>query len=202
MSERQTEILLADGSVIADDWVWLRLPESAEPQKKSAGKVVLFRLTGDSAAPAEVVAGVAIPASGRVLLPLTIWLARKDELAPRLAAGEIGVWLDSFEEPQALVDSLADINTLPVIGLNFPRFIDGRAFSVAFLLRNRYGYRGQLRALGDVLRDQLFFLRRVGFDAYAVRADLDIRAAAASLADFPEVYQSSTDQPLPLFRRA
>ncbi|MBL8471235.1 MAG: DUF934 domain-containing protein [Rhodocyclaceae bacterium] len=202
MSERRTEILLADGSVIADDWVWLRLPESTEPQKKAAGKPVLFRVTGETAAPPDVVAGVAVPVTGRVLLPLPLWLARKDELAARVAAGEIGVWIDSFEEPEALPESLADLNALPVIGLHFPRFVDGRAYSAAFLLRNRYGYKGQLRALGDVLRDQLFYLRRVGFDAFALREGLDAHAAAASFADFPEVYQTSTDQPQPLFRRA
>ncbi|MBF2963171.1 DUF934 domain-containing protein [Pseudomonas aeruginosa] len=71
----------------------------------------------------------------------------------------------------------------------------------ARLLRERYGYKGEIRAIGDVLRDQLFFMRRCGFDAYAIRADRSPEDALASLDDFSEVYQTSVEQPLPLFRR-
>jgi uncharacterized protein (DUF934 family) len=68
-------------------------------------------------------------------------------------------------------------------------------------LRARLGYTGELRAIGDVLRDQLFYLQRVGFDAFEPRADRSIEDALKGLSDFSEVYQTSIDQKSPLFRR-
>ena len=85
--------------------------------------------------------------------------------------------------------------------MNFPKFADGRGYSIARLLRERYAYRGEIRAIGDVLQDQLFFMKRCGIDAYAVRADKDIEAALTGLRDFSEAYQAAVDQPQPLFRR-
>ena len=114
------------------------------------------------------------------------------------AGAPIGIWLDSHEGPETIADDLA---RFAVIGVNFPKFTDGRGYSTARLLRERYGYRGELRAIGDVQHDQLFLLKRCGFDACAIRADKDIRAALAGLDDFSETYQAAVDQPLPLFRR-
>jgi uncharacterized protein (DUF934 family) len=94
-----------------------------------------------------------------------------------------------------------DLDRLPVIGVNFPKFTDGRSYSSARLLRERYAYRGEIRALGDVQQDQLFFMRRCGIDAYALRADKDIEKALAGLAVFSDTYQAAVDQPQPLFRR-
>ena len=71
----------------------------------------------------------------------------------------------------------------------------------ARLLRDRYKFKGELRAIGDVLRDQLFFMARCGFDAFAIRADKDPEDALQSLKDFSVTYQAATDEPLPLFRR-
>lgn len=193
---------LIHGNAIAEDaWQLVQLPKKDEPVKKQAGKAVLFRLTGDVAATPEDIAAVDIPA-GKVILPLTVWLARKDTLAARLAQGEIGVWLDSFEEPATLVDSLADLNALPLIALNFPKFIDGRGYSVARLVRERYGFRNELRAIGEVLRDQLFYMKRCGFDSFALAEGRDIEAALAGLRDFSDPYQGAFDEPRPLFRRA
>ena len=138
---------------------------------------------------------VALPATP-TLFPLAVWQARKDELLARNATA--GVWLDSNEGPEVLA---GDLESLAVIGVNFPRFADGRGYSTARLLRERYGYGGEIRAIGDVLHDQLFFMRRCGIDAYAVRADKDIEEALAGFGDFPEAYQAAADQPLPLFRR-
>ena len=85
--------------------------------------------------------------------------------------------------------------------MNFPKFTDGRGYSSARLLRDRYSFRGEIRAIGDVLQDQLFYMKRCGIDAYALREDKDIVAALASLRDFSETYQAAVDQPQPLFRR-
>ncbi|WP_461310275.1 DUF934 domain-containing protein [Azonexus hydrophilus] len=91
---------------------------------------------------------------------------------------------------------------LALIAINFPKFVDGRGYSSAALLRQRYGYRGELRAVGDVLHDQLFYLRRVGFDSYALKDGKSTAYAIAhGFTTFTEPYQASTDQPLPHFRR-
>ncbi|CEA06457.1 oxidoreductase probably involved in sulfite reduction [Pseudomonas saudimassiliensis] len=134
--------------------------------------------------------------AGDIIVPLAMWLEHAHALKAR--DGRLGVWLDADEEAESIAD---DLEHFAVIALNFPVFSDGRNYSNARLLRDRYQYQGELRAIGDVLRDQLFFMRRCGFDAYALREDHDPHAALASLNDFSEVYQAATDQPLPLFRR-
>ena len=130
------------------------------------------------------------------IVPLALWVEHSTALKAR--DGGLGVWLEAGEEIEEIV---ADLDSFQVIALNFPAFTDGRHCSSAYLLRNRYGYKGELRAIGDVLRDQLFSYQRVGFDAFALRADKDPVDALKAFEEFSEVYQASTDQPLPLFRR-
>ncbi len=192
--------LILRGQVVNDEWTLVQFPVKEGPVRKQAGKPVLFRITGEQAASADEIAALEVPA-GKVIVPLPAWLARKDELAARLAQGELGVWIDSFESPEALAESIEKLNQFAVIAINFPRFADGRGYSIAALLRTRYGYTGELRAIGDVLHDQLFYMKRVGFDAYAVRADKNIEDALRGLNDFSETYQPSVDEPRPLFRR-
>ena len=140
-------------------------------------------------------AAVALP-PGKLIVPLNAWMAQRDALVERQQA--LGVWLDSNQDPAELADA---INRFSLIAVSFPKFTDGRGYSIAALLRGRYGFKGELRAIGDVLRDQLFYLRRVGFNVFAVRADKDIHDALNALSDFSEAYQGAIDQPLPLFRR-
>ena len=139
-------------------------------------------------------ASVAVPA-GKVIVPLAVWLAQRSVLAAR---SPIGVWIGSDERPESLK---GDIENFSVIAVDFPKFTDGRGYSIAYNLRSRLGYQGQLRAIGDVLRDQLFAMQRVGFDAFAPRPDRSITDALKGLSDFSETYQSSWDQKQPLFRR-
>lgn len=115
-----------------------------------------------------------------------------------VSAGARGVWLSPVDDPAVLVPHLS---SLPLIAIDFPVFGDGRGYSIASLLRRRHGYDGDLRAIGDVLIDQLFFLRRVGFSSFVVRADQDRARAVRALGTFSEVYQGAVDQPLPAFRR-
>ena len=137
-----------------------------------------------------------LPNSDSIIVPLALWLGHSHALKAR--DGGLGVWLDSDEE----VESIAgDLDQFQVIALNFPVFSDGRNYSNARLLRDRYQYQGEVRAIGDVLRDQLFFMQRCGFDAFALRADRNAEEALESLKDFSNCYQAATDQPLPLFRR-
>ena len=138
--------------------------------------------------------GVAVP-PGKVIVPLKVWQAQRDALQHR---AELGVWLASDERAEDLQNDVAKFS---VIAVDFPKFADGRGYSIAYHLRARLGYRGQLRAIGDVLRDQMFYMQRVGFDAFAIRADKDIHAALKGLSDFSLTYQASVDERLPLFRR-
>lgn len=194
--------LIKNNFIVADEWTLVALPAPAEEAvRKQAGKVVIFKVTGEPAATPEQIASTQIPASGKVIVPLAVWCTRKDELAARFSQGEIGIWLDSFEILEELTSSVDDINSLPLIAINFPRFVDGRGFSLASLLRTRYGYKNELRAVGDVLRDQLYFMKRCGFDAYKIRADRSAEDALASLRDFSEPYQGAVDNPLPVWRR-
>ncbi|MET0356490.1 MAG: DUF934 domain-containing protein [Cellvibrio sp.] len=141
------------------------------------------------------VAEVVVPA-GQVIVPLSVWLAQKSQLQTRK---DVGVWLDSDETADAIGE---EASNFPVIGVNFPGFMDGRSFSTARLLRERYGYKGELRAVGNFIRDQLCYLRRCGVNAFAfANPDTDLEVALKSLEDFNEYYQASVDQPLPLFRR-
>ena len=110
----------------------------------------------------------------------------------------LGVWLSPDSEPEKLGEHARD---LALIAVDFPVFKDGRGFSIASLLRTRYGFNGDLRAIGDVLIDQLFYMRRVGFSSFVLRSDQDAGAAVAALSTFSDVYQASVNQPLPYFRR-
>lgn len=150
----------------------------------------VFRLTDG-----EDAASVALPETS-ALLPLAVWLARQEEILARTPAP--GIWLDVADDPAQIAN---DLSKFAVIGVNFPKFTDGRCYSTARLLRERYGYTGEVRAIGEVLQDQLFYMKRCGIDAFAVRADKDIDKALAGLNTFSETYQASFDQPQPLFRR-
>src|SRR5471032_1901526 len=182
MSDAVKNLIIKNRSVVEDDWTVLRFeaaPEGAEPL------------------PPQDPASVAVPA-GKVIVPLTVWLAQRDALGARVAAGEIGVWIASDERADALKGQL---DQFAVVAVDFPKFTDGRGYSIAYNLRTRLAYTGQLRAIGDVLRDQLFSMHRVGFDAYATRPDRSIHDALKGLSVFSETYQASWDQKSPLFRR-
>lgn len=164
--------LIKHGAIVADDWKVFTLAAGEAP------------------------AAAKLPA-GNVLVPLSVWRARGLELVLRSwdQGLLLGVWLAPHEDPRDIADDLADLS---VIGIRFPKVGDGRGYSQATLLRTRLGYKGELRAFGAVGRDQIFFLQRVGFDAFAVA---EPEAAHAGLADFSIAYQAAANEPLPLFRR-
>lgn len=131
---------------------------------------------------------------GPLILPLALWLSRRisHNRAPD------AVWLGPDDEVESLKPWL---NSLPLIALDFPNFRDGRAYSQAYLLRTRFGWQGELRAIGDVLRDQLSHMRQCGFDAFAVREDKSAEDALKGLAGMSVLYGRSVIEPRPLFRR-
>lgn len=135
-------------------------------------------------------------AAERIVVALAAWKDRRDELVRNL--GSVGVWLGPTDEPAEVA---ADLDRLPLVAIHFPKFADGRGYSSAALLRTRYRYRGELRAIGDLGRDQLFYLKRCGFDAFSLAPHRDPHAALASLHGFSVRYQGSVDDPLPLYRK-
>lgn len=194
--------LISNNQIIENEWTTVQLPQLGEEVvRKQAGKVVLFKLTGEVTNTPEQVAATVIPSSGKILVPLSVWIARKAELADRFAKGEVGIWLATHEVLENLVSSVPDLNALPLIAVHVERFADGRIFSIGNLLRTRYGYKNELRAFGDVLRDQLFFLKRCGYDSYLIRADRSAEDALASLRDFTQPYQGAVDVNQPIWRR-
>ncbi|MDD2883941.1 MAG: DUF934 domain-containing protein [Dechloromonas sp.] len=134
---------------------------------------------------------------GDILFPLAVWQARKTEIIS--CHKRIGLIL----QPDEPVEDIAgDLDYFIVIAVNFPKFVDGRGYSTASLLRQRYQYQGELRAVGDVLHDQLFYLKRVGFDAWVLKDGKDaVNAIQTAFSTFGDVYQASTSQPEPFFRR-
>jgi len=131
-----------------------------------------------------------------VLVPSTLWQAEKAAL---LATGKtFGVWLDSDER----LDSIrGDLSLLPLVALNFPTFMDGRAYSKAGALRQHLEYQGEIRAIGDVLRDQLFYMKRCGFSSFDLKDSVKLEDAKRALKDFTTNYQATVEEPVPLFRR-
>ena len=130
-----------------------------------------------------------------VIVPLATWRASRDALSART---DIGVWLGPADDPAEISD---DVARMPVIAIDFPRFTDGRGYSIARSLRDRFGYRGELRAVGDIARDQLYYLQQVGFDAFVLCDGIDAQDALASLRDFTDGYQL-THRRTPWFRRS
>ena len=133
---------------------------------------------------------------GAIVVPLALWKEQRASLQERTTP--VGVWLKPDDEPGELAP---DLGALRFIAVHFPKFTDGRGYSTATLLRRRYGYKGELRAFGDVGRDQLFYLKRVGFDSFALPPHRDPESAIESFADFTVKYQAAIDEPVPLFRR-
>ena len=188
-------------SIVENLWQCVELPASLAEERKQAGKVVLFKLTGENVVTPEQIAGTKIPATGNIIVPLSVFIANKDAMLSRIDAASAGVWLDTHETLESLIETVGDINKLPIIAVHVERFADGRIFSLGTLLRTRYGFKNELRAFGDVLRDQLFFLKRSGFTSFLIRADRSAEDALASLNDFSQPYQGAVDEPQPIFKR-
>ncbi len=135
-------------------------------------------------------------ASEQVLVPLSLWQEHKSDL--QASEKDIGVWLDSDDDTYELGSDALD---LPLIALNFPVFMDGRSYSSAAILRKRIGYKGELRAVGEILRDQLFYMKKCGINSFEISDSVKLEDALAAFSDFSNSYQSTIEDPLPLFRR-
>jgi uncharacterized protein (DUF934 family) len=136
----------------------------------------------------DVSATEVIPPNGPVIVSLAQWQAQREALIAR--GTPLGIRLHSDQPPELIA---ADLARFAVIALEFPKFRDGRAYSYARLLRERYGYEGELRAVGDVLLEQLFFMLRTGFDAFELTSQDPLGDYRTALADFSVWYQPTAD---------
>lgn len=166
--------ILKNGQVQHDAWQVLR------PETPPEGEINLNAID--------------VPA-GQWLIPFVLWQAQRETLASRK---DVGVWLSPNDD---LAEVAKHFSAWPLVAIDFPKFTDGRGYSIAWRLRNHYKYTGELRAIGNVLVDQLFFMLRVGFDTLALDPTVSAATAVRHLTPFPDAYQGSTDSPEPLFRR-
>lgn len=132
---------------------------------------------------------------GKILVSGDYWLANRETLKAR---ENVGIWLLGDANPLDFAD---DISSIDVIAVNFPAFADGRGYSIARLLRERLSYQGEIRAIGDVLIDQLNFMKRCGFSTFLLKEGLSGEKALDYFATFSDPYQLANDLPTPLFRR-
>ena len=130
----------------------------------------------------------ALPTSGKIIVSLKRWRAEREALA---ASGlSIGVRIPNTEDVTTLAQ---EVIGQPLIAVEIPKFADGRAYSQARVLRERYGYKGEIRAQGDVLHDQLFHMSRCGINAFELRADQDQQDCLRAFADYDLAYQHGAD---------
>ena len=134
----------------------------------------------------------AIPAGAKVLLPLTEFREFSGTWQKHVGEnGALGVRLSPSDDPALIAN---DLEKLALIAVEFPAFTDGRGYSTATLLRERYRYIGELRAVGDVLRDQVFLMARAGFTTFALRDDQSVEKSLAAFNDFSSYYQHAADR--------
>ena len=137
---------------------------------------------------------------GPIIVPFKIAVQRIDELLGR--KDPLGLWLAPDDDPADLLPPASSLlPRLSLLAVHFPKWADGRGYSIGALLRTRHGWKGELRAFGDIGRDHLFNLARCGFDAFRLPPQRDPHDAITALAGFSLRYQASVDDPLPLFRK-
>ena len=193
--------LILNQAISPDEWTYVPLPSGNEEVKKQAGKVVLFKLTGESLPTELQIDETVIPQTGKIILPLSVYLKNRDALQTRLKNNEIALWLATHETLDVLLASEKDINVFPLIAVFVERFQDGRIFTLGNLLRTRYQFKNTLRAFGDVLQDQLFYLKRSGFDSYLIKTGKDVHEALKALQSFSDPYQGAVDITEPVWKR-
>ena len=192
--------LIINNSIVDDEWQLVMPPKADEEVKKQAGKVVMFKLTGEGSLTNEQIENTIFSKNGKVILPVGVFLYHQKDLKNRISKQEIGIWMETHEEIDSFINEINDINLLPLISVRVKKFADGRIFSIGNLLRLKYKYKNELRAIGDVLRDQLFFLKRSGFNSFHIREDRDAKDALLGLNDFTTPYQGAVDQKQPAWK--
>ena len=139
--------------------------------------------------------GAELPGAGKPIVTLARYAKDRDALLARYSA--LGVRITTDKLPS----DVPEIGRLALIAIEFPRFTDGRGYSIARQLRERHRFTGELRAVGWVLRDQLFYLERCGFDAFELKPGKPLESALEAFGEFSGTYQAAVDDPRPIYRR-
>jgi uncharacterized protein (DUF934 family) len=139
--------------------------------------------------------GAELPGGGKPIVTLARYAGGREELLARYPA--LGVRVASDKLP----GDIAEPGRLALIAIEFPRFSDGRGYSIARLLRDRHGFTGELRAVGWVLRDQLYYMERCGFTAFELQPGKPLESALEAFGEFSATYQAANDDPRPIYRR-
>ena len=126
----------------------------------------------------------ALPDSGKIIINYQRWLQLSENL--RAFNGQLGICISADIAIDAIKDEL---DQFQLIAIRFPEFKDGRGYTHARILRERYNFQGELRATGNILRDQIFYLHRCGFDAFELENGRDIKDALNAFTDFGANYQ-------------
>jgi uncharacterized protein (DUF934 family) len=134
--------------------------------------------------------------TGDIYVPLEEWVNARDKLFGRNS--RLGVALKNTDDVTLIQD---DLESLDLIVLEFPKMADGRAFTQARLLRERLGFKGEIRATGDVLHDQLFYMQRCGFNAFELRDGQDVTGSLKAFTEMNVTYQPAADEEFPIWRR-
>ena len=137
-----------------------------------------------------------LPAEGNVIIPQSLWPELESKLKDH--NGKVGIKVSGDIEPEEIAGYLDSVD---LIAIEFPVFRDGRGYSLARILRDRMGYEGELRACGDVLRDQMFYMQRCGFNSFEPIADRCIEEALTGLNDFSVTYQADANEKKPIYQR-
>jgi uncharacterized protein (DUF934 family) len=190
--------LIINNTIKENDY-FVFFPDSKETEtKKQAGKIVEYKLTGDLSPSEEELLSQELPTlQEKILLPLRLYLLRKEEIRSKYT--NFGLWINTHDELK-LLNNIEDINAFPVIAVFIEKFADGRIYSQATLLRQKYKYQNDLRAIGEILKDQIFYLKRSGFTSYLIKEGKNVEDALLSLNDFSENYQSRLNEE-PLWKR-
>ncbi|MFT6260918.1 MAG: hypothetical protein ACJAYK_001949 [Crocinitomicaceae bacterium] len=130
-----------------------------------------------------------------IMIPASYWVANQAEFEGR---NDVAIW---FAGDVNISDFDGKLDQFPVVGVDFPAFADGRGYSIAHLIIERQNYQGELRAIGDVLIDQLYFMKRCGFNTYLLTDELEPKVAIQYFETFSEPYQLAVDIKDPIFRR-
>lgn len=162
--------IIKDQTIIEDSWQYLELEYDADASASSVPE-------------------------GDVIVPLSYWTKCRSQLLNRKSS--LGILIDSGDDIEAVTD---DLQHFKLIALNFPVFTDGRPYSYARLLRERYHFKGEIRAVGDIMRDQLYFMQRCGFNAFQLRADKDIKDALNAFGELTIKYQTASDHAKPVYK--
>ena len=167
-----TATILSRGELVDDNWTLIE-DGSAQVERAQIG-----------------------PAGGKVIVTLARWRAEPDALLAAHAA--VGVLVPNTADIEAVYPQIIG---RPLVVLQFPTFTDGRALSQAVVLRKRLGFTGELRAVGDVIQDLVFWLGRCGFDSIVPRKDQNLEACRAALRELTVAYQAAADSHTPIWIR-